>query len=71
MGEVYRAEDLKLGQPATLKFLRRSLVRNAEAFDLGSTSGGGTRRRNIRRAIVAAALLSDTTERLAIAAPPG
>ena len=32
MGEVYRAEDLKLGQTVALKFLPKSLARNAEAL---------------------------------------
>jgi serine/threonine protein kinase len=33
MGEVYRAEDLKLGQTVALKFLPKSLARNAEALE--------------------------------------
>ena len=33
MGEVYRAEDLKLGQTVALKFLPRSLAQTAEALD--------------------------------------
>ena len=33
MGEVYRAEDLKLGQPVALKFLPRDLARSAEVRD--------------------------------------
>ena len=32
MGEVYRAEDLKLGQTVALKFLPKSLARNEEAL---------------------------------------
>jgi hypothetical protein len=32
MGEVYRAEDLKLGQTVALKFLPQSLARNDEAL---------------------------------------
>ena len=32
MGEVYRAEDLKLGQTVALKFLPQSLARNEEAL---------------------------------------
>jgi serine/threonine protein kinase len=32
MGEVYRAEDLKLGQTVALKFLPKSLAHNAEAL---------------------------------------
>jgi hypothetical protein len=32
MGEVYRVEDLKLGQTVALKFLPRSLARDAEAL---------------------------------------
>ena len=32
MGEVYRAEDLKLGQTVALKFLPQSLARNPEAL---------------------------------------
>jgi serine/threonine protein kinase len=32
MGEVYRAEDLKLGQTVALKFLPKSLSRNEEAL---------------------------------------
>src|SRR6185295_13844259 len=30
MGEVYRADDLKIGQPVALKFLPRDLERDAE-----------------------------------------
>jgi hypothetical protein len=33
MGEVYRAEDLKLDQPVALKFLPSSLLLNASAVD--------------------------------------
>jgi serine/threonine protein kinase len=33
MGEVYRAEDLKLGQPVALKFLPRSLAQTDEALE--------------------------------------
>jgi hypothetical protein len=32
MGEVYRAEDLKLGQTVALKFLPKSFAHNAEAL---------------------------------------
>jgi serine/threonine protein kinase len=32
MGEVYRAEDMKLGQTVALKFLPQSLAKNAEAL---------------------------------------
>jgi serine/threonine-protein kinase len=32
MGEVYRAEDLKLGQTVALKFMPKSLARNEEAL---------------------------------------
>jgi serine/threonine-protein kinase len=31
MGEVYRADDLRLGQPIAIKFLPESLARNADA----------------------------------------
>ena len=33
MGEVYRAEDLKLGQTVALKFLPRSLAQTEEALE--------------------------------------
>jgi serine/threonine protein kinase len=33
MGEVYRAEDLRLGQTVALKFLPRSLAQTEKALE--------------------------------------
>jgi zinc-ribbon domain len=44
MGEVYRAEDLKLGQTVALKFLTRSLARTEQALGRFTREVGHRRR---------------------------